>query len=202
MSSIKKLFICFRYAPKKFKSRSEQFEKLFQRQTDPWNFQNSAWEKNRFNRVVELVKMIRPKNLLEIGCAEGDLTKELSSFCPNITAVEISPTAIAKAKQKSTTARFINADIAQLNHFFDQNEFDLTVATEILYYLTQAEIKKILNTLKTKHLLTSNFWTVSKPIEVLIESAGYKPIKTERVFGFETFQLKISKISLWQKISN
>ncbi|MCL5258051.1 MAG: nodulation S family protein [Patescibacteria group bacterium] len=202
MNSIKKLFICFRYAPKKFKSRSEQFEKLFQRQTDPWNFQNSAWEKNRFNRVVEVAKMIRPKNLLEIGCAEGDLTKKLASFCPNVTAVEISPTAIAKAYQKAPGVCFINADANSLGNFFSQNEFDLTLATEILYYLTKVDAKKILSALKTKYLLTSNFWTASKPIGILIESAGYKLIKTERVFGFETFQLKISKISLWQKISN
>lgn len=73
------------------------------------------------------------KNCLEIGCGTGKNTKWLLTISDKVTAVDISPEMIAKAKEKinSDNVSFIQADINKewsfLNDKFDLINFSLVL---------------------------------------------------------------------------
>ncbi|MCL4377632.1 MAG: nodulation S family protein, partial [Actinobacteria bacterium] len=171
-----------------------RFEKLFQRDKDPWNFSTSKYEKNRFNTILEFVKMIKPQSILELGCAEGHLTKQLFSICSDLTAVEISETAIQRAEQMVPGPKFVSGDLTKIKF---TKKFSVILAAEVLYYLKEEEIIRFIENCQTDYLLISGFFNQYN----LLRKYDFKKVKNKWIFRFEfSFPfLKITDIYLWKK---
>jgi 2-polyprenyl-3-methyl-5-hydroxy-6-metoxy-1,4-benzoquinol methylase len=118
-----------------YSHRKKYFNELFQK-NDPYNTQKSEFEQFKLNSVINVIKDKRYENALEIGCAEGFLTNQLSTYCNNITGIDISDTAIEKAKKqiKKENVDFVCANIVD---FKPDKPFDLIVALDVCYYLAQ-----------------------------------------------------------------
>jgi len=86
-------------------------------------------ERERRDITVELAE---GDTLLEIGCADGVMTAELSKRIPNIVASDISLTYLRQAK-KNASARFVRLDIHELP--FENESFDCVVCTEVLEHV-------------------------------------------------------------------
>ncbi|MGQ9546133.1 MAG: class I SAM-dependent methyltransferase [Dehalococcoidia bacterium] len=119
------------------------FEKVF-KQEDPWRYFVCRYESRRYVREIEAVKQClpHPRNILEIGCAEGAHTLMLARAFPraNILGVDISGTAVRRAKQNCKhchNVTIIEADIVELleKGHFPENTFDVIIQSESLYYL-------------------------------------------------------------------
>ncbi|MHB1254046.1 MAG: SAM-dependent methyltransferase [Candidatus Humimicrobiaceae bacterium] len=191
----KELFTIFN-SPRNFKGDFGKFEKLYQQIKDPWNFANSPYEKKRFGIIMEFVNSIKPQSILEIGCAEGLLTKYLISVCPDITAVDISKTALLRAKQKVKGVKFILGDFTNINF---NKKFSLILASEILYYPQETELMRFFNNCQTDYILIASFWNLFKKEEYLMKKFNFKKIKDKWAFRFETFIPKATYICLWKK---
>lgn len=87
-------------------------------------------EKERQDITVELAE---GDTLLEIGCAGGVMTANLSENIPNIVASDISLTYLRKAKKNVPSAKFVRLDIHNLP--FDDESFDCIVCTEVLEHV-------------------------------------------------------------------
>ena len=82
---------------------------------------------------------------LEVGCAEGVFTQMLAERADRLLAVDISPTAMARARARSAQRR--DVEFRQLDLFgpdpFDGDElvggFDVVVCGEVLYYAPDLE---------------------------------------------------------------
>ena len=124
--------------------------------SNPWKL-NSKPEVYRFKSINNFLlnqnNNILYNHILEIGCGEGHHTEFLSKISKNITSIDISKNAIKKAKNKNiTNAKFINKKLELLDK---TNQFDLIIASEVIYYIKNVEIfMKKIESLNTKYLIT------------------------------------------------
>jgi peptidoglycan/xylan/chitin deacetylase (PgdA/CDA1 family) len=85
----------------------------------------------------------RSARALEVGCAEGAFTRLLAGQVDHLTAVDISATAIARARARCSDLD--NVEFATYDVFapdaepVGEGKFDLIVASEVLYYAPDLE---------------------------------------------------------------
>lgn len=132
---------------------------------DPWNM-DSDLERARFaasNRLIEGA-LGRVGSVLEIGCGEGHQTQALCALADEVYGIDVSATAIERARQRLPQVRFAASDIHDQPFGNDQDRFDLVVACEVLYY-----IKDIPATIaRMRHLGRACFVTFYAPALVRV----------------------------------
>jgi SAM-dependent methyltransferase len=104
---------------------------------DPWDFESSAYERDR---CVQLLKMLEGRSyarVLEIGCGAGYLTRLLVPHADQIVAVDISQTAIDRARALSTGQTDVDFRVANIMDYKPQADgpWDLIVFSDTMYYL-------------------------------------------------------------------
>jgi len=94
---------------------------------------------NYFKKLQILLKDLDYKTILDIGCAEGFVTNEISGIkeC-DITGIDLSARDISEAKKQYPYLRFIEGDIYKLP--FNSKSFDMVIALEVLEHLENPEI--------------------------------------------------------------
>lgn len=182
-------------SPGLFSGQLSKFEKLFRSRTDPWRLNTSPLEKKRYAALLKFVKKIKPTTILELGCAEGAFTKLLYPICKSITAVDVSATAIKRAKKIVPEVEFICQDFTKMS--FDK-KFSLIIAAEVLYYQKKKVLWTFLKQYKGEFLLTSDFLPLTKEINTIIASYGYKKIGEKHLFRIEDNFVKAPVVCLWQ----
>ncbi len=120
------------HRPRWYADTPDEFERLFRWSQDPWNFEASSYERRRFQGLLEIVKQYPHDTILEVGCAEGVFTSELSKIAKRVVAIDVSPTALARAKQRCKDVTFVQSS---LQDFQWDSRFDLVVCAETLYYV-------------------------------------------------------------------
>src|ERR1041385_670032 len=83
----------------------EFFEDKYRASSDPWNFASSSYERNRYGETMRLLGHRTFNHGFEPGCSIGVLTENLASRCQQLTAIDISPTAVALAKTRCAHCR-------------------------------------------------------------------------------------------------
>lgn len=103
---------------------------------DPWDM-DSTLERTRFeatNRLIE--RHLGPVDtLLEVGCGEGHQSQYLAQACNRLHGIDVSPQAVAGARDRLPEARFEVADIQTQPWGTGRHAFDLVTACEMLYCL-------------------------------------------------------------------
>jgi SAM-dependent methyltransferase len=154
------------------------FEEIFTKE-DPWRYFSCEYEKRKYVRQIEAVTQyaLHPQNILEIGCAEGAHTLMLARAFPeaSILGIDISKTAVKRAKENCKCCQNINiieADIIKLfkQAYFPENTFDVIVQSELLYYLfpelfIQLELIHYLRSI-TKIMKNSGIFVTSNQLNV------------------------------------
>jgi len=103
---------------------------------DPWKL-DSDGERTRYaetNRHLELA-FGRVESLLELGCGEGYQTEVLGRVAKHVTGLDVSPTAVARARERLPGAEFAVGDLFAQPWSGEEGRFDVVVACEVLYYL-------------------------------------------------------------------
>jgi glycosyltransferase involved in cell wall biosynthesis/2-polyprenyl-3-methyl-5-hydroxy-6-metoxy-1,4-benzoquinol methylase len=104
---------------------------------DPWNY-GSAYEQQKYRRTLAMIPPMPEGGALEIACAEGRFTELLAPHVRQLTAVDISATAIGRAARR--TAHLRNIHFRQHDLFAGQlsGSFDLITCSEMLYFAPSA----------------------------------------------------------------
>ena len=144
MSSIRNLFESFlkmrradRFLPHNYTGTYEIFERLYSRARDPWGLQYSPLAMQRYLTLIETISQVAPCTaILDVGCGEGIFTKYLTGFAPEVVGIDVSPTAIERAKMRVPRASF---HCAALEDFHSERRYDLVVAVEMLYYVESVD---------------------------------------------------------------
>jgi ubiquinone/menaquinone biosynthesis C-methylase UbiE len=109
---------------------------LAYRMADPW-VMDSDKERHRFRETNRLIGEAFGKvgSLLEIGCGEAHQSLYLRELCETLYGIDVSPTAIARARKRCPEAEFAACDLATQPFADEERPFDLIVAAEVLYYV-------------------------------------------------------------------
>jgi 2-polyprenyl-3-methyl-5-hydroxy-6-metoxy-1,4-benzoquinol methylase len=97
--------------------------------------------------VLRRLNLNKPR-ILEVGCGTGWLTEKLC-FLGDLTAIDLSPQAIAIALGRNITAEFISADFYEYE--FRPPSFDAVVCAETLFYVVDQPrfIEKLASLIRT-----------------------------------------------------
>jgi 2-polyprenyl-3-methyl-5-hydroxy-6-metoxy-1,4-benzoquinol methylase len=107
---------------------------------DPWNMESDL-ERFRFRRTNEIIERVfpRPHTLLELGCGEGHQSECLQRICTELYGLDVSATAVQRARARLPAAQFAVGDIFAQPWGRQRARFDLVVACEVLYYVADVE---------------------------------------------------------------
>jgi SAM-dependent methyltransferase len=108
------------------------FEEMYQNCEDPWHQDELSPYANEL--VLWEIAKGKYKTILDVGCGLGKFTHQIwQATKANVIGVDVSPTAIQKAKARYPNVDYRVADVCSLN--FQQESFDLIVASELLWYI-------------------------------------------------------------------
>ncbi len=114
-----------------------KMERVFARRADAFGYAQSTYELARQEAVAQAAAERPVRHALEIGCGEGFLTERLAAFCGSMTAVDVSPTAVARARARlaAAGARVILVEANIRTWIPPSAGFDLIVISDVLSYL-------------------------------------------------------------------
>jgi SAM-dependent methyltransferase len=121
----------------------EFFEEKYRADPDPWNFSSSSYELNRYDEIIAILGNRTFNHAFEPGCSIGVLTERLAGRCRHLFAMDISPTAVAMARQRCE--RYPNVTVVEgaLPDDLPGDTFDLVVFSEIGYYFDRSALAGI-----------------------------------------------------------
>jgi len=123
------------------KSRDAQyFESLYAANPDPWDFQTSPYEQQKYQATLAMLAGRRFSNALEIGCSIGVFTQMLAKQCDALLGVDLAATALAAAAARCGALPHIRFETRQIPADWPAQKFDLMLFSEILYFLSPADI--------------------------------------------------------------
>jgi len=118
------------------------YEQEFARTRDPWAFETDPVAgRERFNRELAMLDAVsggrRFRRALEVGCAEGAFTELLASHCELLLAVDISPIALARARERCDWGARVQFAEWDLRADPVPDAFDLVVVEGVLDCICQ-----------------------------------------------------------------
>ena len=126
----------------------EDFEERYRRHADPWGFATSPYELEKYARTVAALEGARHGRALELGCAIGVLTERLAPSCASLTAIDASPTAVGRARSRTSGLPHVDVRVATLPEDLPSGRWDLVVASEVLYYFDDEVLDDLLHRLE------------------------------------------------------
>lgn len=187
--------------------RKTDFEREYQRTEDPWSTKTGLIEHFRLKKLYQMISTgkFNNKRILDIGCGEGVFTQQILKMADVVVGVDISETAVARAKEDVPDGFFKVGDIVSID--FEEKSFDLVLCLEMLYYLSAQERRQVLE--RIYFLLTdSGCLLLSAPVrgrqyfkmsqlKKLIENSGFKILKCKVISIPFPLQLIPQMIQKW-----
>lgn len=118
----------------------EWFEALYRDHGDPWSFETSPYEQAKYNHTVASLPRPRYARALEVGCANGMLTRRLAVRCDALAAVDVSETALAAAEKRCAGLPQVRLERRLLPAEWPGGPFDLVLLSEVTYYWDDADL--------------------------------------------------------------
>ena len=76
------------------------FRQIYERSGDPWNFEKSAYEADKYQETLRSMPRKIYENALEVGCSIGVFTQQLAQRCELLLSVDVSDKALDAARQR------------------------------------------------------------------------------------------------------
>jgi predicted TPR repeat methyltransferase len=124
--------------------RREYFEELYAGSEDPWSFETSEYERNKYERTISALGDRRFHRALEAGASIGVFTRMLADRCDELLAVDVSERAVAAASERLSGQGHVRVERRTLPEEMPAGPFDLIVASEVLYYFPGEEMLAVL----------------------------------------------------------
>lgn len=113
------------------------FEALYEGASDPWQVGTSWYERRKREILLASLPAERYQRVWEPGCSLGHLSAELALRCDRLVSSDISPRAVAAAREL-VSGPHVQLDVAQIPTQppdLEAGSCDLIVLSEFLYYL-------------------------------------------------------------------
>lgn len=160
----------------------EFFETMYAEREDPWEFASSQYERDRYATIVRALNNRHYQCAFEPGCSIGILTAQLARFCDRVEALDISPTAVARARARCERLPNVQILCGSLSEMIPDEEIDLVVFSEIGYYFTGVQLSslatKLIRRMVPKGTLLAVHWLGSSQDHVLDGDGVHNILKT------------------------
>ncbi len=120
------------------------FDDVYAAHDDPWGFETSPYEAAKYERTLLALTRERYDSALEIGCSIGVLSARLARRCDHLLALDVSQRALERARARCADLPQARFERRRLPQQFPAGQFDLVVASEVLYYLGQSDLQATL----------------------------------------------------------
>ena len=106
------------------------FEALYRAEEEPWSFSERGVETLRHERVAHIVgALVSPGGrVLDLGCSLGQLTARPAELPVELHAIDLSPTAVARARARLPGPSYACGSATELP--FAPRSFDAIVASD------------------------------------------------------------------------
>ena len=150
------------------------FEARYRADPDPWSFHTAWYERRRYDVSMAVLPDERYRRALELGCANGALTRRLATRCDDLHGIDISPTAVDLARRTCADLEHVELTVGAAPEDLPAGRFDLVVLSEIGYYFTADGLRGLLDALAARladgGTLVSVHWTGTSVDHVLTGS--------------------------------
>jgi SAM-dependent methyltransferase len=128
----------------------DYFEQLYKSDPDPWKFETSEYEKAKYAATIAALGSERSGQVLEVGCANGVLTRALAGHCDALLAIDVSVTALRQAEARCADFPNVTFRLAGIPEDTIAGEFDLIVLSEVAYYWDARDAKRASEVFKAR----------------------------------------------------
>lgn len=164
----------------------EYFEELYTTSPDPWNFETSDYEREKYRRTLDVLGDRRFRRALEAGASIGVFTEMLAARCDELLAVDVSENAVAAARERLKGYDHVRVERRTLPEEMPDGPFDLILASEVLYYFPREEMIAMLD----------GFETILAPGGALLAVHWRRETRTYPLQGDEVHELLAAHTSL------
>ena len=112
----------------------DYFRDLYRRADDPWSFETSEYERDKYRHTLAALGARRFDRALEVGCSIGVFTAMLAPWCEELIGVDVSERALEQARERLAGASGVSLEMRDVAAEMPQGSFDLIVCSEVLYY--------------------------------------------------------------------
>jgi cyclopropane fatty-acyl-phospholipid synthase-like methyltransferase len=132
--------MAYRPTPPEQSAAAGYFDSLYDGSQDPWNVATSWYERRKYALTIASLPSESYAHALELGCAFGEMTAMLAERCQYVTAVDCSHSAVERARRERGDLANVDWVEATLPAGMPAVPFDLVVASEVLNYLSAADL--------------------------------------------------------------
>jgi 2-polyprenyl-3-methyl-5-hydroxy-6-metoxy-1,4-benzoquinol methylase len=122
---------------------SVHFSQLYASNTDPWQFRTSTYEQEKYRKTIESLQDRSFSSAFEVGCSIGVLTRLLAPRCAALLAVDIIEQPLTTARATCADQAWVRFERMQVPSEWPDGIFDLIVLSEVLYFLSPADIAAV-----------------------------------------------------------
>lgn len=116
------------------------FDAIYAQNVDPWRFASSDYERAKYQATLDVLPAPHFSRAFEIGCSIGVLTRRLAERCDSLLAVDVADAALVQARARCTRLEHVAIRRMQVPEEWPTGSFDLILFSEVLYYLSPADV--------------------------------------------------------------
>jgi len=124
------------------------FQRIYEASKDPWNYQNSDYERAKRDATIAALDGRRFRSGLEVGCSIGELTRRLADHCDQLLGVDFVDEALAMARVNCGNRSWVSFRNVQVPLEWPGGQFDLIMLSEVLYFLSSEDNLRLVSLCK------------------------------------------------------
>jgi trans-aconitate methyltransferase len=117
------------------------FDALYQTDPDPWKFETSEYEAQKYAATLAALPKSRYSAALEIGGSIGVLTQQLAHRCDALLSIDIAKLAQDQAIQRCQQLPQVEFKLMNFPHQYPEQKFDLILVSEVGYYWCREDLQ-------------------------------------------------------------
>ncbi len=115
---------------------SEYFKEVYDANEDPWNFETSEYEAEKYAATIAALPRKQYGNVLEVGCSIGVLTRLLAQKSTRLLATDVSQKALDLAAKRCVDFKNVSFKNLSFQNELPEDQYDLIMISEVAYYLS------------------------------------------------------------------